>query len=161
MKLLRADENRFAFHVGQQEKALLLETLRLYPLIPAAYPRFCKTAKGEPDENQHLLEEALAAQRAENRNAILTMLKEPARFRRTGHGFHFTLTAAELERLLQVFNDIRVGSWIALGSPEEGEEPAMIEENAGYFLALEVCGHIETVLLAATGEHGPDPVENA
>jgi Domain of unknown function (DUF2017) len=120
MKLIRADENRFAFHVGQQEKALLLETLRLYPLIPAAYPRFSKTAKGEPGETRRLLEEALAAQREENRTAIFAMLNEPARFRRTEHGFQFTLTAAELERLLQVFNDIRVGSWIALGSPEEG-----------------------------------------
>jgi hypothetical protein len=37
----------------------------------------------------------------------------------------------------------------------------MTAENAGYFLALEVCGHIETVLLAAAGEHGPDPAGNA
>ena len=161
MKLIRADENRFAFHIGQPEKPLLLETLKLYPLIPAAYPRFSKTAKGEPGETQRLLEEALGAQRAENRKAILAMINQPARFKQTKDGFQFTLTAAELERLLQVFNDIRVGSWIALGSPEEGGEPAVTEENAGYVLALEVCGHVETVLLAATGEHGPDPAGDA
>jgi hypothetical protein len=161
VRFIRADKDRLTFCVGQREKALLFETLKLYPLIPAAYPRCSKTAKGAPDENQRLLEEALAAQRKENREAMLAMFNEPGRFRQTGHGFQFTLMAAELERLLQVFNDIRVGSWIALGSPEEGREPDMNEENAGYFLAMEVCGHAETVLLAASGEEGPDPAAKA
>ena len=159
MRLIRADKGRFTFRIGKREKALLLETLKLYPLIPAAYPRSSKSAKGEPDENQRLLEESLAAQRKENREAMLAMFSEPGRFRQTESGFRFTLTAAELERLLQVFNDIRVGSWIALGSPEEGAEPDMNEENAGHFLTMEVCGHVETVLLEATGEQGLSPAD--
>ena len=161
MKFIRAGKDRFTFRLGWQEKALVFELLKLYPLIPAAYPRFSQIAKGKPDETQRLLEETLAAQRAENRKAVQAMLNEPARFRQMESGFQFALTAAELEWLLQVFNDIRVGSWIALGSPEEDEEPEPDETNAGYILAQEICGHIETVLLAATGEHGPYPVGEA
>jgi hypothetical protein len=152
MKLIRAGKERFTFRIGQREKELLFETLKLYPLIPATYPRFSQIAKGEPDETQRLLEEALAAQRAENRKAMLAMLNKPGRFKQIESGFQFTLKATELERLLQVFNDIRVGSWIALGSPEEDKEPEMSEANAGYFMAMEICGHVETVLLDAAGK---------
>ena len=161
MKLIRAGKDRFTFRLGRQEKALVFELLKLYPLIPPTYSRFGQTAQGKPDETQRLLEETLAAQRAENRKAVHAMLNAPARFRQTEHGFQFTLTAAELEWLLQVFNDIRVGSWIALGSPEEDEEPEPDETNAGYILAQEVCGHIETVLLAATGEPESYPAGEA
>ena len=33
-------------------------------------------------------------------------------------GLQLTLSGPEIEWLLQVLNDVRVGSWIALGSPD-------------------------------------------
>ena len=59
--------------------------------------------------------------------------------------------AAEVEWLLQVLNDVRVGSWLALGEPERGQEPAVTAQNARYLLALELCGLFQSVLLAALG----------
>jgi hypothetical protein len=152
VKLLRASKSGQVFHLGRREQQLLLETIRLYPLVPASHHRLSKDGQGpDADENQRLLEAALVEQRQENRRQVLAMLNDPERFRETKSGFELTLTSPQIEWLLQVLNDVRVGSWLALGEPEPGEVPAVTKENANYLLALELCGIFESGLLAALG----------
>ena len=152
MKFLRTGRNGHVFHLGQREKLLLLQTLKLYPLVPATHHRLSQQVSGpEAAENQQLLETALAEKRQENRRQLLAMMKEPERFRELKSGFQITLTPAQVEWLLQVLNDVRVGSWLLLGEPEHGEEPAITAQNARYLLALELCGMFQSVLLAALG----------
>jgi hypothetical protein len=152
VKLIRSDRNGLVFQLGQREKQLLFVVLELYPLTPASRHRLSKQGKGpKAKENQQLLEEALAEQRKENRRQVQAMLNEPQRFRETKTGLELALTPAQVEWLLQVLNDVRVGSWLALGEPEHGEEPAVTEQNAKFLFALEVCGLFESVLLAALG----------
>lgn len=152
MKLVRAGKSGHVLHLGRREKQLLLETIKLYPLVPAAHHSLSKDGKGPAaDDNQRLLEEALADQRRENRRQVLAMLSEPQRFIETKSGFELALAPEQIEWLLQVLNDVRVGSWLALGEPEQGEAPELTEENAKYLLAMELCGLFESVLLAALG----------
>ena len=152
MKLIRSDQKGCVFQLSRREKQLLLATLELYPLVPASHHRLSKRGKGpKADENQRLLEEALAEQRKENRRQVMAMLNEPQRFRETKTGFELTLTSSQVEWLLQVLNDVRVGSWLALGEPEQGEEPKVTGQNAKYLIALDLCGLFESVLLAALG----------
>jgi len=61
------------------------------------------------------------------------------------------LFRSQIEWLLQVLNDVRVGSWLMLGEPEPGDEPAVTKANAKYLLALELCGVFESVLLTGLG----------
>ena len=152
MKLLRTGKTGLVFQLRLREKQLLLETLELYPLVPASHHRLAR--KDDPSqsaENQRLLEESLAEQRQENRQQVLAMLKKPQRFREIKGGFEVTLTHSEVEWLLQVLNDVRVGSWLALGEPEQGKEPEVTKENASYMVAMEVCGMFQSFLLAALG----------
>ncbi len=152
MKLLRTGKDGCVFQFSPREKHLLLGTLHLYPLVPAAHHRLSKDGQGpNAEDNQRLLEAALAEQREENRKQVLAMLNKPQRFRETNSGFELTLTPAQMEWLLQVLNDVRVGSWLALGEPEPDEEPEMTEPNAKYHLALQVCGMFQSALLAALG----------
>jgi hypothetical protein len=154
MKLLRSSQRGYVFHLGKREKHLLLETLQLYPLVPASHHHLAKDAdSAEDEERQRLLEEALAEHRRENRRQLQAMLNESHRFQETETGFQLNLSAPQIEWLLQVLNDIRVGSWLALGEPEQGEEPETNKNNAHCFLALEVCGLFESALLAALGVH--------
>ena len=156
MKLIRADKDRFTFGISKREKGLLFQILQLYPLVPPAHHQLSKSGEGQADaENQRLLEEALAEQRRENRRHVLAMLNEPTRFRETDSGIHFTLTASQVEWLLQVFNDVRVGSWLALGEPEELEIPEVNQTNASYVLAMESAGYFESALLDALGVKNP------
>lgn len=152
MKFLRTGKSGHVFQLTRREKQLLFETIKLYPLVPASHHRLSKSGDAsQADENQRLLEESLAEQRKENRRQVLALLDDPQRFRETKSGLELKLTRPQMEWLLQVLNDVRVGSWLALGEPEQGSEPEVTKENARYLLALELCGLFESILLAALG----------
>lgn len=111
MKLIRVNKTKFVFELGRKEKALLCQLLDLYPLVPASHHRISESAQGdEADEKQRLLEETLAAQRQENKRQVLAMLNEPGRFTPTESGFRLALSPQQMDWLLQVLNDVRVGS---------------------------------------------------
>ncbi len=98
---------------------MLERTLKQYPVLPSNHPRL--TRKGDLPESggsQALLQEALEEQRAENRKRVREFLGDPKRFGRHANGFRLEIPATEVEWLLQVLNDIRVGSWVLLGCPE-------------------------------------------
>ena len=150
MKLIKRDGENFVLHIGRRERRLLFEVLKLYPLVPAAHHRVSQTAK-QMDEHQTLLEEALAERRQENKRQLVAMLHEEQRFKETDTGYRLTLSAPQMEWLLQVLNDIRVGSWLILGEPDEkkGKPVALTSENARHYAAMEFCGLFQMTLLDA------------
>jgi hypothetical protein len=156
VKLIRTSRNRFVFEIGRREKSLLFEILQLYPLVSPAQYRLSKTAPANRfEDHQRLLEEALAAQRTENRKNVQGLLNEPGRFKTAATGFFLKITPAETEWLLQVLNDVRVGSWVALGSPdtEAGAQIPLNEESAPYLRSLEIAGAFEMIFLDALTGH--------
>ena len=150
MKLINREGEDFVFHIGRRERRLLFEVLKLYPLVPVAHHRVSQTAK-QMDEHQTLLEEALAERRQENKRQLVAMLHEEQRFKETDAGYRLTLSAPQVEWLLQVLNDIRVGSWLILGEPDEkkGKPVALTSENARHYAAMEFCGLFQMTLLDA------------
>ncbi len=152
MKLIRTKREKLVFEISLSEKRLLCEVLKLYPLISPTHYRLTKAARtAKHDENQKLLEESLAAQREENRKNVRAMLDEPGRFQAAASGFHLSLSGPEIEWLLQVLNDVRVGSWIALGSPdpEQGKKIVFNEKILPHFRTMELAGAFEMVFLDA------------
>jgi hypothetical protein len=152
VKLIRTRREKFVFDISLPEKRLLFEVLQLYPLIPSTQHRLSKTAKAaERDENQRLLEESLAAQRDVNRKNVRAMLNQPGHFQTTASGGQLTLSGPEIEWLLQVLNDVRVGSWVALGSPdpEQGKKTTFDEKTVPRFRMMELAGAFEMVFLDA------------
>ncbi len=159
MKLIRADQDQFQFKLSRGEMLRLLHVLKLYPLVPADHHRLSKGHKiPDREENQKLLDEALKTQRQETRQHLEAMLGETQRFVKCDTGYHASFSRNEIEWLLQVLNDVRVGSWITLGSPEQKEEAIkkMNEENAPHFMAMELAGFFEGYFLdAISGELKP------
>lgn len=158
MKLLRATQGIQVFRLGKRETMLLRAVLRLYPLVPEAHRRLSKGASlnAEPS-NQRLLDEALAEQRRENKAHLQAWLNDSKRFHETQSGCEVSLSLSDTEWLLQVFNDIRVGSWIALGAPEDSLERIELNEStAPHFWAMEMSGYFQMQLLEALegGEAG-------
>ena len=159
---MRTYKKQFTFSLGKREKQLLFQILKMYPLVPPSHHQLSKKGKrSSQHEDQRLLEDAVADQRRLNRNQVLTMLEEPGRFRETKDDIRFSLTSTEIEWLLQVLNDVRVGGWLALGEPEELEPPEANETNAPYVLAMEVAGYFQSQLLAAIGHHEPTPLDES
>ena len=150
MKLTRST-GRFRFSLSKRESQLFLETLRLYPRIPPAHHRLSKSDDlPRMDENQKLLDDALAEQRAANKKQLRAFLADPKKFTQSDTGAVISLSAADLEWLLQILNDIRVGSWITLGCPAERFELQLLnEKTAPHLWAMEMSGHFQGHLLEA------------
>ncbi len=149
MKLVRQTRTRLHFQLSRRETRLLSHILQLYPRVPPAHHRLTKSGRHpDRDDNQRLLDEALAEQRAENKKLLYALLADPRRFAPTEAGSRLTLRHGEAEWLLQVLNDIRVGSWVLLGSPEE-KLPELNETTAPNFVAMEMAGYFQTQLLEA------------
>lgn len=150
MKLIRQVRGAFTFRVMNREKELLFHILNLYPLVPPAHHQLSDSIENpQQEENQRLLDEALSDHRKENRKRLLAMLNEPTCFRQSEKGFNLTLTRAQMEWLLQVFNDLRVGAWLALGKPDDLDRIELDKTNEPYVLTLEAAGYFEMSLLAA------------
>jgi len=146
VKIVRAGES-FQCHLRKGEWTLLSDILKLYPCISTG-PH--SGAAGKADSSHSLLEESLSEQRVENKQRLLTFLADRSRFESTDKSWHFSITIAELEWLLQILNDVRVGSWILLGSPDEKLGLEVLDETtAPHFWAMEMAGHFEMQILFA------------
>jgi len=151
VRLLNSSKDSFLFHLGRREKDLLLSLLKLYPAMPPAHHRLSKSTVD--DSSQALLDEALAEQRAANQAQVEKMLSASPRWTRDEKGWRLALSGAELESLLQVLNDIRVGNWVLLGCPEENWNE-LTEASAPHVWAMEIAGSYQVALLRAL-EHEP------
>lgn len=152
MKLLRVQNNQYLFELEKREKELLILVLRLYPVIPSAHQSVSKSSPPGGNPSQHLLDEALAEQRKENKKLVEDFLGDTRHFSEARDSWRMKLTAEEIEWLLQVLNDVRVGNWILLGSPDEEvwhSEPN--SQNAPYVWAMELAGFFQMRLLEAVG----------
>lgn len=151
MKLLKADQERFVFQLSEGEKGALLDVLKLYPRVPPAHHRLARQTTSDPEaESQRLLDEALVEQRAQNKRQLRALLNRPGTFQRAQRSWRLTLRQGDFEWLLQVLNDVRVGSWLALGSPEE--LPRGLPDNpetAPLIIAMELAGLFQMTLLEA------------
>jgi hypothetical protein len=147
--LTKVNGHRLYLQLGPREKRLLVEVLQLYPLVDAAYPRATRSA--DPRVDQKLLAEALAELRKENKQRLDVFLAEPQRFTDTKESSSLMIEFQNVEWLLQVLNDIRVGSWLKLGMPDEksGKNWLLNLGNLRYVIAMELCGLMEAILLEA------------
>jgi hypothetical protein len=150
VKLLRVQNERYIFRLTAWERKLLAVILNLYPVIPAAHQALSKFPATTDKTNQKLLDEALAEHRKENKKLVQVFLANGTRFRETDMLSWMILTAGDIEWLLQVLNDIYVGNWILLGSPDEGLRGITPnEENAGQMGAMYLAQNFQAALLQA------------
>jgi hypothetical protein len=154
VKLVQKTQDNFVFELAKWERRLLFSVLKLYPRIPPAHHTLSK-AESIPDRqiNQRLLDEALAEQRAENQKQLRLLLTDPGRLSENDSCCQLRLSPPDIEWLLQVLNDVRVGSWILLGSPEHRlEVTALSEKTSPHIWALEMADHFQWHLLEALQE---------
>jgi hypothetical protein len=149
VKLVRSTKTKLVFDLNSREEQMLLRLLKLYPCVPAAHHVLSK-AGGLPAAaaDQQLLDEALAEQRAQNKKQLQSLVADPHRLEHTESGARLSLSHAEAEWFMQVLNDIRVGSWIVLGSPES-KIAELSPAKAPHYLAMERAGYFQMQLLAA------------
>src|SRR5690349_12903535 len=120
MDFFKTDGQNFIFRVGRREKRLLEEILQLYPMLSGSYGQIsADAAEAKLMESQKLLEQALSEQHRANKQELENLLREPGWSKEKAGMHQLVLRAGQIEWLLQILNNIRVGCWVALGSPEE------------------------------------------
>jgi hypothetical protein len=148
MKFLRRSGDHFFLEFEREEKALLLHLLALYPLVPESYHRLTKDKKlPQREENQQLLDDALKSQREQSKKEILALMQATGRFVDAADASQVAFTRAELEWLLQVVNDVRVGCWIAQGSPGQEKKMRPTPEFLRHQIFMEIAGGFEMFFL--------------
>ena len=152
MKRINANEQSIVFHLSAREHHGFLEILKLYPVVPASHQLVSRELRDAPAaEFQRLLDEALAEQRAANKALLDAWLAKAGRFEKKKSGYHFTLERSDSEWLLQVLNDIRVGHWLRLGSPDASAvKPQNLDLKVlPTWLAMEMSGYFQMMILEA------------
>ncbi len=153
--MILADAVGFVFGFVRKEKLLFEQVLRRFPLIPAAHHRVTRSQNSPQSDAQPLLDEALAQQRKTNQKRVQEFLSDTIRFQENKRELHCVIRRDEIEWLLQVLNDVRVGAWLALGEPEESVLPQLDQENARDIFAMEMSGYFQSSLLMAL-ERAPE-----
>jgi hypothetical protein len=157
MKFVRANKSgktgtSLVFHMSKREKQWLLSTLKMYPVLDASFHQINKTKDPANKAEQQLLEDEMAAQRRSHKKKLEQFLGGEERFlQESPDNFRFTLTPEQSEWLLQILNEVRVGSWVQLGRPEMAQAPGLVssKEKAVYFNAMEMSGYFQMALLEA------------
>ena len=149
MKLLSQSTDYWQFELGPREVVCLRALMGEFPLVPAEAARIT-AADADPKtvERERLLQESLAEHRATLKTQAATLLAED-RLSFVAEGWRLRLDPETREALLQILNDIRVGSWHALGEPEN---PASISESASamelrFYGLMQFAGYFECCLL--------------
>lgn len=150
MKLIEKTTEGLTFQVSRREKVLLVGVLQLYPILPDDYhhqPKAGDDAKLK--EAGELLNEALLGETSENKARVLNFIQDHQRFEETEAGILLRLKTDEVEWVLQVLNEIRVGSWRSLGSPSGEIDAETMIKKAPSIWAMELTGRFQHLLLVA------------
>lgn len=154
MKLVEHSGDQFVFEFQHREYQVFQAVLEMYPVLNPDYHQITREPTDDQRlaESQELLREAMAAQREENRKRVAAFLGEN-NWEQHGARMRVKMTGDEIEWILQVLNDIRVGSWVILGKPdhEKGEMPEVTLDKMPYAGALEVCGYFQMAFLQTKG----------
>jgi hypothetical protein len=149
LKLVRTDKYEYFFQLERKEHQILLALLDLYPVIPVAHHHL---SKNEPrTDAQQLLESSLAAHRNDGKKQIQAMINSATTFVENAEGCDLVITSSQMEWLLQVLNDVRIGSWLAMGSPAGPQEilTALNLDTGRYYWAMEMAGEFQMCFLRA------------
>jgi hypothetical protein len=155
VRFLKAANDRYYFRLRPQDHPAFVRLLRLFPVLAPDYQPLSKSADpGETEADQKLLEEALRSQKAGLRSEVERLLQDGERLRKTAEGWVLALEGPQLEWFLQVVNEIRVGSWRHLGSPDHLRRLRIeINETTLHHLwAMGMCDRIQSAVLEALRE---------
>jgi hypothetical protein len=166
MKLLSRQADSMTFELRPRERELMAHLLSSYPV---QNPRDHRIAKPEELEKlaveQQMLVEALTEQQESNRKAVAAFIERHLRAKNSpaptppdssscpplGSSAEaqsrITISLSEADWLLEVLNDIRVGCWNRMGSPDEIHSWRLAVSHPREFAMMEMSSLAQMILL--------------
>lgn len=146
MKLVRSTEEEMVFGLSREEHQILHGMLSAYPIGAKRPAPLAAGPQNQPSDE--LLDEVLEEHRKETKARLARLMSDQDRLRRTQGGWQLRLRHRDIEWFLQVLNDVRVGSWLRLGSPGEIDDPLrLFATDPEAFMFMETAGVFEMQLL--------------
>lgn len=157
MKYLKSHGETLVFQVGERERKLFVHTLRMYPQLNPDYHRIVNKSSDAKKllSHQTELREAMTEQHRANRDLVEEFIARkltPALPEPGASVAHVvTLTRGQVDWLLEVLNDVRVGSWVKLGRPDQNTTRGLQvkSENVVAISGMEFSGYLQMILLEA------------
>ena len=149
MKVLERGPDGWRYELDQREALYLRALLHKFPVTANHATKITKTdTDPKAAERESLLNASLAEHR-EKLKAQARGLVAADKLTAEANHWQLRLDPEEREMLLQILNDIRVGSWHSLGGPENlsslGAAPT--ENELPYRALMEMAGYFEFKLL--------------
>ena len=152
MTLLSSDKEagKFIFRFEPPEREWFRHILDLYPVQQTSLQPI-----NQDDDANELLEKALAENRKKLRDNAELFLKAgtldiDSEFKEF---WDLTLGAYEIEELLQILNNVRVGLWLRLGKPDPSIEQLLptkpSEDQVRAHMVMHVCAAWQGALMSA------------
>lgn len=164
MKFLKAAKDNLFFHIHPEGRAALNMLIRNYPAMEASHFELSKFAdQDEIEEDREFLEQALGDEQQSNQSRARALIADEDRFHKTEEGFLLRLSQDDIELLLQVLNDVRIGFWVRLGSPDDGMEMDLRSDpkSAPLLATMQVCGFFQGALLdGLRRQKKPSPLDD-
>ncbi len=136
--------------MSEAEGDLLVEVFSAYPLVANETRNLTKSGDhDELQEDTELLRSSIEETNQLNRSRLDDWLSHPDTFRQSSEQRLLTVKAEDTDWMLQILNDLRVGSWQQLGCPSQ-EELSELSLNADTFrpvCTMELAGILQTILL--------------
>ena len=151
MKLVVRKNDLWVYAMNDRERSFFQDMLDLYPQLPDSHHRLSAGVVSDGwAEQQRFLEESMKEYRLENKRQLQELLAGEGRFKKTEDGFLLEFSSEQREILLQLFNDIRVGFWLQLGSPEEEDKLELCRDpkNLPKLMAMEFCAAFQVMLIS-------------
>jgi hypothetical protein len=147
MKLVAQVDGQWRYLLEPIEADILVNLVKQFPFTAPAPSAISRTDDGAAaEEREQLLAESLAEHRQQLQLQAATLLAGD-KWRASGQRRLLTLEASEREFLLQLLNDIRVGSWQALGQPDGLSFQPTTEAQRTSQNLMDLAGYFEMNLL--------------
>jgi len=156
VKLLNKTSEKFVFELMSEEKELLSKIFGLYPMLDRDKIELSKTIKDEQIcQSKKILSDAFKEFQDSNKRFISELFEKSDNFKPSEDYEYYTLEldGEQIERLLQILNDIRVGMWQKLGCPDLENRKDFIRSAEDVFAVyiMDICEYFEYYLLKALG----------
>lgn len=157
MKLLSKKDGVFLFHFEKREWTFFKDLLGLYPQLKEDYNHAGVQSTTDSEGNDdNMLREMRSEHKMEQKKWIGSFLSNKSKQEVKADGsLILKLDMEERESILEILNDIRVGSWVMLGSPvlNEGNLKEKLNEEEGLkqvAWAMDLSGYFQMGFLRPT-----------
>lgn len=154
MKVIRQQDGHFEIRMDEEEWVALSDLLAQYPLTPPDHHSLNSKTNPDPDlvESDQWLRDSVSNHHLDRENQIKQWIQRVQPVEKGNHlEYQVSFAPERADWLIEILNDLRVGSWKALNcpTPEALSEQSWKSEDWPKLWTMEASGMYQSILLKA------------